>query len=94
MTKTQDNRGAGTLEPKAPDTGEQLESLVQEPLWRIRLRLLRRTARSNWKLFRQSRVGMIGLVIIGIFGLMAIIQPILLFTGIWPVSVYDPVVGN
>lgn len=89
MTKTQDNPDLFT-----PETQERLGAVIEEPLWRIRIRLLRRTFGNNWKLFRKSRVGMIGLVIIAIFGLMAITQPILIATGIWPVAVYDPVVGN
>jgi peptide/nickel transport system permease protein len=42
--------------------------------------------------FSQSRLAIVGLVLIVIFGLMAIAHPILLKT-VWPRPVYDPVTG-
>ncbi len=80
--------GVALAEPP-PD----LADVIVEPLWRIRLRLYWRSFRKNWRLFRTNAVGMIGLVIIAIFGLMAVMQPILINSNVWPSSVYDPVVG-
>jgi peptide/nickel transport system permease protein len=62
-------------------------------LWRIRWALFRRSARSNWKLFRANRVGLAGLVIIAIWGLAAILPTIFFATGYWTNSVYNPVTG-
>lgn len=68
------------------------EDVVGEPLWKIRFRLFRRSFASNWGLFKESKMGILGLVIIAIFGLMAIAQPILLST-VWDPAIYDPVSG-
>lgn len=70
-----------------------IADVIVEPLWRIRLRLYWKSFKKNWRLFRTNSVGMIGLVIIAIFGLMAVMQPILINSNVWPSSVYDPVVG-
>ncbi len=63
-----------------------------EPLWRVRLRLLRRSFSANWVIFKESRIGVVGLVIIIFFGLLAIAHPILMAT-IWNRDVYDPQIG-
>ncbi|MDX1468027.1 MAG: ABC transporter permease [Acidimicrobiia bacterium] len=95
MTKTQDNiETEALLDPTSPEMPESLEQLIEEPLWKIRLRLLRKTASENWVIFKKSKIGLVGLVIIGVFALMAVVQPILIATDVWPGSIYDPVVGN
>lgn len=90
------------LEPVTPldeaEAAAALEELVgghdviSEPLWRIRLRLFRRSFAKNWGLFKDSKMGIIGLAIIIIFGLMAIAHPILMST-VWDPAIYDPVSG-
>ena len=40
-----------------------------EPLWRVRLRLVWRGFRRGWGLFSENKVGIIGLIIIGVVGL-------------------------
>ena len=55
--------------------------------------LRREAVKRNWKLFRQSRLGMIGLFIVIFFLFLALLQPFLFLTGIWEKGVYDPVVG-
>lgn len=72
----------------APDIAE----IVAEPLWRVRLRLFWRGFRKGWSSYAESKVGLVGLAVIVIFGIMALIQPILIGT-LWEPSVYDPVVG-
>ncbi|NND83783.1 MAG: hypothetical protein HKN46_01405, partial [Acidimicrobiia bacterium] len=57
-----------------------VEELVQIPLWRIRLRVAWRSFRKNWALFSENKAGLLGLVIIAIFGIMAISHPILMAT--------------
>jgi peptide/nickel transport system permease protein len=78
--------GSGTRE-QAPS-----RDLTHTPLWRIRLRLLRRSLGSTWGLFRESKMGLFGLVLIGGFAVMAVIHPILMAT-VWDPRVYDPVDG-
>lgn len=66
--------------------------LTRVPLWQIRLRLLRRSFGTTWGLFRENKMGMVGLVLIGLFALMAVVHPILMAT-VWEPAIYDPVVG-
>lgn len=63
-----------------------------EKLWRVRLRLMRRSFATNWELFSETRIGLIGLVIIVLYGLLAIAHPILINT-VWDPQIYDPVHG-
>jgi peptide/nickel transport system permease protein len=60
-------------------------------LW-IRAGLAWRRFKMDWAVFSQSRLAILGLVLIAIFGLMAIAHPILLST-VWPRPIYDPVTG-
>lgn len=71
---------------------EERERLRQQPLWKIRLRLFLRSLRTNWRLFAENRIGLIGLAIIIFFALLAIAHPILM-KYVWDPNVYDPVVG-
>jgi peptide/nickel transport system permease protein len=66
--------------------------LVKTPMWRIRWRLFRRSFATTWGLFRENKMGLFGLVLIGVFAVMAIIHPILMAT-VWDPAVYDPVNG-
>lgn len=66
--------------------------VTRVPIWRIRLRLLRRSLGTTWGLFRENRMGMLGLSLIILFAVMAIIHPILMAT-VWEPGIYDPVNG-
>ncbi len=46
----------------------------------------------QWRLFSQQRFGLLGVVLIVGFGVMAVIHPLLMQT-VWNRSVYDPIVG-
>lgn len=88
-----------SITDQAPDTTDHLVTdelggaeVTTTPLWKIRLRLFRRSFSSNWALFRENKMGMVGLVMIAIFGIMAIIHPILMAT-VWDRAIYDPVTG-
>jgi peptide/nickel transport system permease protein len=69
--------------------GKDLSSV---PMWRIRLRLMRRSFATTWGLFRENRMGMFGLALIILFAAMALVHPILMAT-VWDPAIYDPVVG-
>ncbi len=71
---------------------EHAQITASTSLWRVRLRLASRTVRENWGLFVGTRIGIIGLSIIGLYALLAAAHPILMST-IWEPSIYDPVVG-
>lgn len=79
--------------PEAPPTPPRPRpSVIEEPLWKIRLRLLWRGLRSSWGMFAENKIGLLGLGIIVFFALMAIAHPILMNT-VWTPRVYDPVIG-
>jgi peptide/nickel transport system permease protein len=59
----------------------------------IRKEIRRQAIAKNWTLFKQSKLGIIGLGIVVFFAFLAILQPILFLTGVWSPAVYDPVVG-
>jgi len=63
-----------------------------EPIWRARLRLSMRNLSENWSLFKEYPIGLVGVAIIAIFGLMALVHPILM-NYVWETRVYDPVIG-
>ena len=71
---------------------EAAKPIHLEPLWKVRLRLWWRSFRSNWELFRDSKIGLVGLGIILFFALLGIIYPILSST-VWDPDIYDPVTG-
>jgi len=65
---------------------------ARTPFWKVRLNLALKNFLSNWKLFTRNPIGVIGLVIIIIFALMAIAHPILM-RYVWEPRVYDPIIG-
>jgi peptide/nickel transport system permease protein len=66
--------------------------VIKEPLWRIRLRLMWRSFKTNFKLFSENPIGLVGLTIIIFFAIMALIHPYLIGS-VWPRHIYDPVTG-
>ena len=84
----------GQTDPEGVSTRELTggADLATVPMWRIRLRLLRRSLGMMWGLFRGNRMGMLGLGLIATFAAMAIAHPILMAT-VWEPRVYDPVNG-
>ncbi len=61
-------------------------------LFRARARLALRGFRSGLSVFLESRIGLLSLLTIGAFAVMAISHPILMAT-IWDADTYDPVTG-
>lgn len=66
-------------------------ALITEPLWRIRWRLFWRGFRQNWEVFRESRIGLLGLGIIVFFGLFGAAWPIMMHF-VDP-AIYHPITG-
>ncbi|HEY42784.1 MAG TPA: ABC transporter permease subunit [Anaerolineae bacterium] len=60
--------------------------------WRMRTALAWGQFKRAWDIFRGNRFALIGLLMIGMFGIMAIAHPILIST-VWPRGIYDPVTG-
>jgi peptide/nickel transport system permease protein len=65
---------------------------VYVPLWRVRLNLFLKALRTNWALFAENPIGLIGLGMIIFFGLFALAHPILMNT-VWESRVYHPTMG-
>ena len=57
-----------------------------------RIRLAWRSFRGGWSIYLESRIGVLSLLIIGMFAVMAVAHPILMLT-IWDSGTYDPVTG-
>lgn len=66
---------------------------LSEALWRVRLRHAWKSFTSNFALFAENRIGLVGLGIILFYALLAAAHPILMAT-VWDNKVYDPFVGN
>jgi peptide/nickel transport system permease protein len=78
-----------------PFPGREAMPAVKHSRWqwlRIRSGLAWQRFKMDWAVFAESRLAILGIVIIAMFGLMAIAHPILMRT-IWPRSIYDPVTG-
>ena len=66
--------------------------VLQKPLWRVRLNLFAKSLRTNWVLFSQNPIGLLGLGVILFYGLFALAHPILINT-VWDPVIYHPVSG-
>ena len=71
------------------------EEFKHVPLWRVRLRLFWKGLRTNWAIFAENRIGLLGLGIIVFFGLFALAHPIMMNT-VWQGQgqIYHPVRGH
>ena len=76
------------LEPEQAADGP----LLQDPLWRIRLRLAGKAFGRNWRLFASNKIGLVGLGVIVLFAVLGILHPILMGS-VWDPAIYDPVQG-
>ena len=60
--------------------------------FKFRAHIFWRRFKMNWDIFSQSRLAVIGVILVLFFGLMTIAYPILRNT-VWSSSVYDPITG-
>ncbi len=82
------------LSPEDPDALVHAEEELGESLWKVRLRLAWKAFKKNWALFMENKIGLLGLVIIVLFGLLALAYPVLRAVGPWQDDgIYDPVIG-
>ena len=65
---------------------------VRVPWWRIRLGLFVKRLKTNWAMFSENPIGLLGMGVILFFGLLALAHPILM-SAVWDPVVYDPVSG-
>ena len=52
-----------------PDVLGSVDEVTAVPIWRVRLRLMRRSLSRNWALFAENKIGFVGLAIIAVFRL-------------------------
>jgi len=87
------SRSSLTSETTKSETPPEDRPISPEtPLWRIRLLLVWNNFRQNAAIFIENKIGLIGLIVIIIFALLAAAHPILLNT-VWDQRTYDPIVG-
>lgn len=89
--------GTGTMTPDHTgftpgDDGQREPEVVHQNRFLLRWRLFKRSFKENWGLFAQSKIGLLGLLIIAIFAVMGVIHP-LLMGPVWSEAIYDPVIG-
>lgn len=78
---------------------ETTEEILEEPLWKIRLRLFWRGFRENWSIFRRNKMGLTGVILIVLFALFAAAHPIWMHFAQdiqnpgYRIPVYDPIIG-
>ena len=95
---TMEDRPAAEAELGVPVGGASVKqltdgaTLAKTPMWKIRWRLFQRSFGVTWGLFKENKMGMFGLALIGLFALMAVVHPILMST-VWDPAIYDPVNG-
>lgn len=76
----------------SPEPPESKQTHGQLRLLQARIRTAFRSFRGAGAIFLESRIGILSLVIISMFALMAISHPILMAT-VWDRDTYDPVTG-
>ena len=64
-----------------------------ESIRRSRIRRAWNDFKETWRMFAESKIGMLGLAIIIFYACLAIAHPILMDT-VWSSKVYDPFIGN
>ena len=78
------------LNSESPTPYPELQT--HDSIWKARLALATRDFKRNWSLFLGARIGVIGLVVIVFYALLAIAHPILM-NFVWEERIYDPVIG-
>ncbi len=73
-------------------TTEDIQHVMEIPLWQVRFRLFWKGLRTNVGLFAENPIGLVGLGLILFFILLMIAHPILMNT-VWDKNTYDPVLG-
>lgn len=87
----------GPVDVLGPEEGDALVRSgdeLPESLWKVRLALGWKAFKKNWSLFKENKIGILGLVIVALFAIMALSYPIMRSVGPWQDSeIYDPVIG-
>ncbi len=68
---------------------------VRRTPWKLRQERLvagSRQLKSNWRLYAQNPMGLVGVAIVALFGILAMLHPLLMAT-VWEPRVFDPLTG-
>ena len=79
-------------EPQPPETAQAPPPSGRLALQAAKLKLALAGGKEAWSIFVASRIGVVGLVIIVSFALLAVLHPILMAT-VWDRATYDPITG-
>lgn len=74
------------------NSNDSTKSPVHQPMWKLRASIWASRMRTQWKLFAEVRIGLVGISVIALFGGMAVLHP-LLMKFVWDPNIYDPVTG-
>lgn len=82
------------LSPEEQDALIHSGDHLPESLWKVRLALGWKAFKKNWGMFKENKIGILGLVIVALFAVMALAYPVLRSVGPWQDGeIYDPVIG-
>ncbi len=94
MTSNEVNAGNQLkAQPEGLQDDFQFEEADVGSRWKTRIAQAKQTSAENWQIFRRTKIGVIGLIIILFWALMAIMPTVFFATGFWSRAVYDPVTG-
>ena len=86
MTSIPDNQ---PVQPPLETGGEEVTSAQ---MWAAKTQFTLGRLKGSWQIFRETKIGILGLAVIVFFALLALAHPVLMVT-IWDEATYDPVTG-
>ena len=86
-----DLRGLSPFEENPTTSFEGIER-GRLPFVLARLRLIAKSFKNGWSIFVESRLGLLSVVTVLVFALMAVSHPVLMAT-VWDSETFDPVTG-
>jgi len=78
--------------PSNTEANTEIAEAATHRLSAAKRQITRRRYKETWEIFRETKIGVLGLSVIVFFALMAIAHPLLMLT-IWDEATYDPVTG-
>jgi peptide/nickel transport system permease protein len=91
MPEDQPNQPSGPP-PLPTPLNSETEGAAVDRLWAAKRQITRRRLSDTWEIFRETKIGILGLAVIVLFALMAAAHPLLMLT-IWDEATYNPVTG-
>ena len=89
LPENQPNQPSGHL---PPPLNEGTEGITGFQLWTTKTQFTLRRLAGTWEIFRETKIGVLGLAVIIFFALLAAAHPVLMLT-IWDEATYHPVTG-